>query len=246
MRFITKIVFLKLVLLFGTTLPVQAALVTSLTVQDVGSGGSGAYSSTLDGKSGAFRFSLINDITYLGASLFYGDIAANPGPAMGEIDTSQANPIQTFTSGFIFAGRPFIPKTSGQIVADISVVNATPQMTILDLPFAGEYGQPGSGVLFPLGPQASAPEDCAGNTSPWQPLEVQWVNQIDANHFYYKIGWSHCITTAESEVYTGTLAYWRLEGVATTAVPVPAAAWLLISGVMGLLPFARRKKHAAV
>jgi hypothetical protein len=240
------ILFLPTVFTFSLLLPAHAAPVTSLTVQDVGSGGPGGYSSSLDGFSGAFRFSTINDKTYIGASPFSGDIAANPGLAMGEIDTSRANPIQTFTSGFLFANTPFIPKTSGPITADISVVNGTPQMSVFSLPFAGEFGQPGFGTNFELGPQASAPADCAGNPSPWQPMVVQWVNQIDAHHFNYKIGWSHCITVAEDEIFGGTLAYWRLEGVATTAVPLPAALWLLLSGVTGLLALARRRRFTAV
>ena len=246
MRFMIIILFLPTVLTFSLILPAHAAPVTSLTVQDVGSGGPGGYSSSLDGFSGAFRFSTISDKSYTGTLLFFGDMAANPGPAMGEIDTTRANPIQTFTSGFIFAGMPFIPETLGPIVADISLVNGSPQMSIFSLPFAGEFGQPGSGTLFTLGAQASAPADCGGSPTPWQPMAVQWVNQIDANHFNYKVGWSHCITAAESEAFGGLIAYWRLEGVATTAVPVPAALWLLISGVMGLLPFVRRAKRATV
>ena len=239
-----KLLIISTVLLSGAPLA-NAASVTSLTIQDVGSGLAGAYSSTLDGVSGVFRFSLIDDVTFLGASFYYGDIAANPGPAMGEIDTSQANPILTFTTGFIFANRPFVPETLGPIVADISMVNGNPEMTVTELPFAGEFGTPGSGILFPLGPQASLPSDCAGSNLPWQPLSVHWVNQIDANHFNYKIGWSHCITLAESGSFAGVLAYWRMEGIATTAVPVPAAFWLLVSGLMGLAPWLRRGKRAS-
>lgn len=245
MRFSPKILLAAMALPLCVISVAHAAPITSMTIQDVGSGGLNNYSSTLDGISGAFRFSTINDNTYLGASLFYGDIAANPGPAMGEIDTSQANPNQTFTSGFIFAGSMFIPETLGAIVADISVVNGLPQMTIDSLPFAGTFFSTPEGILFPLAPQSSAPADCAGNSLPWQPLTVQWVNQIDANHFNYKVGWSHCITEAESAAFSGLLAYWRLEGIATTAVPVPAALWLLGSGALGLVPFVRRRRRAA-
>ena len=70
MRFMIIILFLPTVLTFSVILPAHAAPVTNMTVQDVGSGGPGGYSSSLDGYSGAFRFSPINDKTYTGTSLF--------------------------------------------------------------------------------------------------------------------------------------------------------------------------------
>jgi hypothetical protein len=243
--------FFSIVLAIGcfASMGTQAASVISLTIEDVGSGLPGAYSSALDGFSGAFRFSNINDANYRGLSLFTGDVASAPGPALGEIDTSQANGVNTFTSGFLFAGNQFLPETLGAIEADISLVNGVPQLTISSLPFVGFFT--GTGTVFALQPQSEAPSDCEySSTNTFEPLTSHWVNQIDATHFNYKIGWSHCITAAEDESgsFIGFHAHWRLEGIATieppAPVPVPAAVWLLGSGLLGLAGLARRKTQA--
>lgn len=236
----TRFLLSTAVLFTSAVYTANAAVVTSMTLADVGSGLPGEYSSVLDGFSGAFRFGNINDTTYgPGVSLFYGDIAASPGSALGEIDTSQSNPIQSFTSGFVFAGLPFIPTTTGPIVADITVSGGVPTLTFDSFPFAGEFGQPGSGTEFLLGSQLSEPADCANAPGTWAPMTVHWLQQIDANHFAYKIGWSHCITADESASFGGVMANWRLEGIATTAVPLPAAVWLFGSGLIGLIGVGR-------
>lgn len=59
----------------------------------------------------------------------------------------------------------------------------------------------------------------------------------------FDIRWSSYITTAP---FAGQTGNWHLTGIATVApVPVPAAVWLLGSGLIGLVGVARRRKSLA-
>lgn len=249
---------------------VHAIPVTKITITDIGANenppdadvNDGNYDSAIDGISGAFRFSNINDITYLGASLFYGDVDAAPGIGPGVIDTSVANGHTTFTTGFLFAGSPFRPITQGPIVMDISVTGGNMVMTIDSMPFAGIYGNdPNTGQVFVLPPQSSPPGDCtytAGNA--FEPLTVKWLQWLSPTTVAFKIAWSHCITSAEDPfgAFVGFHAHWRLEGIADmtgsgvlpmptsyttgaveTSDPLPEYSPITVSGGCALSPGAR-------
>lgn len=190
----------------------NALTVTSFTVADVNG----------DGRSGAFRFAPIN-AAYFGANFFTGDVAAAPGTAMGTIDTSVANPMGTFTTGFLFSGAPFVPFTAGPTVMDIT----GGVLTVTSLPWGGNFA---GATDFFLSPDAAP--------------TVYFLNDLGGGNYSYKMGWNHLITDAEdpSGQFAGFNAYWIIEGVMTTAVPVPAAVWLLGSGLIGLVGVARRRK----
>lgn len=180
----------------------HAAAVTGIVVQDVNA----------DGISGRFGFNALQ------TSNWTGDVGT--GTLLGQ---GAANPTGSFSTGFNFAGQPFVPYTYGAgLNADIT----GGVLTVSSLDFGGNF----AGVAnFNLPPDA--------------PVTVNFVNATaNPNEFDVQFTWSHYITPTDdpSGSYVGFTARWTVEGTATV-VPVPAAAWLLGSGLLGLAGVARRR-----
>ena len=189
----------------------HAGNVTSIIIKDVGSGASGTGAP--DGISGAFRFGDIDDSSFepdaaghpchSGSYCFDGDQAVAPGLAAGEVDLTQANPVNTFSQGFGFPTPTsgfFVPYTSGPSEWQWNGQSGPSSLTIgegSDFPYGGAFG----GTNFYLAPDPGT-------------VQVFWVQKIDATTFKFKVGWSHQITCAESPAFCALQpANWRLEGI---------------------------------
>jgi len=81
---------------------------------------------------------------------------------------------------------------------------------------------------------------CSGTTS-WSWLSSDMPTQGQAGDFFTRgTATNNAEAYASTATYTTTMSF----GIAASAVPVPAAAWLFGSGLLGLIGIARRKKTA--
>ena len=201
-----KVISMAVGAALGLSGAVQAAPVSGIKVQDV----------TGDGVSGRFGFNALQ------TSQWTGDVGTGTIKGLG-----QANATGSFSTGFNFAGSPFVPYTFG------SGMNADITAGVLTFPsmnFGGNY----AGLAnFNLPPDPGT-------------MTVNFVNATaDPNAFDVQFTWSHYITTADDPTggYVGFTARWTVEGTATV-VPIPAAAWLFGSGLVGLAGVARRRRRS--
>ena len=194
----------------------NAAAVTSMTLGDTLTL-AGALGS--DGYQGAFKFNSLAAQNTAGASQFKGDVNG------GLINVNAASGPTSFTTGFIFAGSPFQPDTTGPINIDIT----GGVMTVNSLPWGGYY----TGASF----QFNMPPDAA-------PTNVVLINTAP-DTYAYRMKFSHYITSADdpSNTYVGFTAYWILEGTMSTA-PIPEASTygMMLAG-LGLVGAAVRRRR---
>ena len=87
-----------------------------------------------------------------------------------------------------------------------------------------------NGSVFEQGPRPV-------NTGPF----VLAVGTYDLSTSAYSLSW---LSQIKGGPFNGVKGYWHLEGT-VAPVPVPAAAWLLGSGLIGLVGVARRKNKVA-
>lgn len=171
----------------------------------------------------------------------------NPGATTGSAATAAgSNP--TMQQDAVFFGNPFnfLAPVAGSLagnaygagvwVGGTPVNGATTAMhfNVLEAQWAGSY--------FPLGQAGGAGIDFVGTIS-------NAVTTGNTTTFTYDLFANHTIAVSEDPTgagFSGWTAQWHVQGtgVATSPVPVPAAAWLLGSGLLGLVGVARRSKKA--
>ena len=219
----------------------SSATVTSMTIEEVGTAWGGGTSAGSNTGGGHFYFTQAVSVPNGDSSAAGADFTSDLGPITNGTAQSSASGSGSggagaaFTSGFTFLGEQFEPYTSGTaLAADHDGAALT-----IDMSGWGGFYQAFGGLDFPN----LAPDGGAGTNGEVLVVSASAIGDAGPNQFYYSLDWTHNITADENAFFAGNVADWHLEGIGTV-VPIPAAAWLFGSAIVGLVGVARRKKTA--
>ena len=210
----------------------QAETVTSMTIVEIGYTGVG----TSAAGTGAGIF-------YFGNEAGNGVVAAggknfnSTGTTDGMITMGTAQGNGAFATPFVYGGaNPAVFNFNANTQGGVTVPPTGPTGDITGSTFTLDLA--GWGGLWAATAKQYQLFPDAGTL-------VTTVQQIDATNYYYTADWSHVITGVEDPDFGGyQRTDFHIEGIATV-VPVPAAVWLLGSGLVGLVGVARRRKAQA-
>ena len=244
MNFTKKAVACAVTAAIGGAGAAQAANISTMTIAGV----------TNDGLAGGFAFAAPGSTAYTNffdststvsfTPTFGSPIPITPSSTVG-ITAGAGEGTAVFTAGFLFSGAPFLPvslnatgtglntTTPDGIAGTVPDAGAPTSASFSQFSWGGQFGT----NLFPLSPTGgvftlnTATQGAAGCA-------------VGSNTGCYELAWDAFIQPQGG--FSGD-TIWHLEGVATldapvNLVPIPAAAWLFGSGLIGLVGVARRRR----
>ncbi|MBC7780998.1 MAG: hypothetical protein H7125_12940 [Proteobacteria bacterium] len=154
-----------------------------------------------------------------------GVLIGNAPPASGNMlaTTGGTNTVNSIVFSQPITNPVFAIWSLGQpgVTATFDFINATPTFV------AGGPNAEFGGVAFTVAGQSAFGQEANGSLVFGGTFtSISWTNPLFENYYGFTVG-----------INGGTPG--------TPVIPVPAAAWLLGSGLMGLLAFSRRRKVAA-
>jgi hypothetical protein len=228
----------------------SAVMVSSMTIQEVGGiwgGGSSVNGGTNPLNAGIFFFVGITpppDGQGNAGSVSFDSFSTvggiTPSSPVGITNGTQQNS-NAFSAGFVFAGLQFRPNSCGANAINGVCTGATTGLAAshtgaangLSIDLSGWGGDYGSLAQILQSPNTGA-----------LVVATSAVGAAGPNRFYYSLDWRHTHPPVPpAGPFTGNISDWHLEGIGTV-VPLPPAAWLFSSGLLGLFGISRRKKSA--
>ena len=222
----------------------QAANINTMTIEDVtGDGLAGGFAFAAPGSTAYTNFfDSTSSVTF--TPTFGAPVSISPSSTVG-ITAGAGEGTAVFSAGFLFTGNPFLPvslngtgtgtntTTPDGIAGTVADAGAPTSTNFSQFTWGGQFGP----ELFPLSPTGgtfnlnTATQGAAGCA----------VGSADV---CYELAWDAFISPQGG--FSGD-TIWHLEGIATldapvNLVPIPAAAWLFGSGLIGLVGVARRRR----